>query len=348
MLCYPYPPPTGIDMKIDPISLQSGTYRNYKDLCDHLGITDTSRGNTQKAILRELDRFWEYSREGHKYILHKLKETPDMANMRKDNVWLKVTVANMLKMLADQAPTSSSDVYSVFVDKFTIYEYIGLCNESYKYNKKEYIDEIIEYPSRTDSVTSFFYDTVSNQMHDICVSLIRHIKNNYAQHVVECYKIKRVGSKEEELTSIELTQKIFDICDKEAKKIGCSRFNHVHKSRRRDECFANIDKRLREEHGIIKCKKGYLFSVTNYILVHSKYAEAEVAKVNKLLANDTISTALLDKGKEFCESLFYLSVVNPITGFIETRADRQKEAFSRYSALLDTSVKVSNETELNE
>ena len=335
-------------MKIDPIALQAGTYKNYKDLCYHLNIVDTSRGNTQKAILRELERFWDYSREGHKYILHKLKESPDMASIRKDNIWLRTTVANMLKMLGELAPESDKGVHPVFVDKFTIYEYIGLCNESYRLNRKDYFDEILEYPSRTDSVTSFFYDTVSTQMNNICMSLIQHIKSNYAQHVVECYKIKRVGSKVEVLTSNELTQLILDIFDKEAKKIGCNQFNHVHKSKRRDECFANINKRLLEEHGIVSCKKGYLFSVTRYILVHHKYAEAEAAKASKLLTNDTMSITLLAKGKEFCESLFYLSAVNPITGYIETRADRQEQAFSRYSALLDTSVKVSNETDLNE
>lgn len=323
-------------LDIDVFLIQEGVYKNYNDLCLTLGIKPM-RGNTQVAVLKEISRFWEYTKEGHKYIFTKLKDEVDMVAIQRNSVWLTSTVVNVLRYLAAHAP-SDDGVNRVFIEKHKLYTYIGLCNMQFYKEKNDYLDGLEGINIDSTDINSLFYDTVSRQMYKVGTRLIQHIRTNYAQTAEDRYSFIRVGSKEVEISSFDMTAKITDILDQEAKKVGCMKLAYVYKSRSKDEFNANSKKRLKEELGITFVKKGVLFAVTNYTIKQHEYAEQDLIEQDRALANKAMVDFLLTKGRRLCDSILYQPTFDINTKGIISTKERQDEAYVRYTSLVDSNI----------
>lgn len=51
------------------------TYKNYKELCHALG-EKVMAGNSKKAQLKEWERYFSYTKEGHKFIITEIYNEP--------------------------------------------------------------------------------------------------------------------------------------------------------------------------------------------------------------------------------------------------------------------------------
>ena len=62
-------------MESDNILLELKTYKNYKELCKAMNWT-VSSGNTKKAQIKQLDLLCKYHKEGNKFIIDNIYDTP--------------------------------------------------------------------------------------------------------------------------------------------------------------------------------------------------------------------------------------------------------------------------------
>ena len=57
--------------------------KNYKELCELLGEKPKPSGsNSQKAHIKKFERYFEYTKEGHKYLITKIY---DKKKKKEDN-----------------------------------------------------------------------------------------------------------------------------------------------------------------------------------------------------------------------------------------------------------------------
>jgi len=50
--------------------------KNYKELCAILGIPVKASTNSKQAQYKEMDRFFKYHKEGNKFIIDEIYDTP--------------------------------------------------------------------------------------------------------------------------------------------------------------------------------------------------------------------------------------------------------------------------------
>ena len=61
---------------IDVSNLYVGqVFKNYKELCSALG-EKVMAGNSKKAQLKDWERYFLYTKDGHKFIINKIYDTP--------------------------------------------------------------------------------------------------------------------------------------------------------------------------------------------------------------------------------------------------------------------------------
>ena len=71
-------------LKIDAIQVGT-TYKNFRVLSQALGFKEPPTSNSKKAVLRELDRYFEIKREGNAFTIESIREQPKEAVRRVGN-----------------------------------------------------------------------------------------------------------------------------------------------------------------------------------------------------------------------------------------------------------------------
>ncbi|MGO4887083.1 hypothetical protein ACJ2A9_04935 [Anaerobacillus sp. MEB173] len=70
-------------MKIENLG-EGQILKNYKELCEVLEVS-TKTGNAKKAQLKELERHFKYHKQGHKYIIEEIYDSPKEKKVRRGN-----------------------------------------------------------------------------------------------------------------------------------------------------------------------------------------------------------------------------------------------------------------------
>ena len=167
---------------------------NYKELCNTLKLPVLS-GNSKKAQEKELSRYIDFSKEGHKYIINKVYSEPLPDLSMKGSLYYDALEFVLCKILNDYISINGTTLYCATMNELA--ESVGFVNDLYfrflwhKNKLSAQLDvplEIVEklYKESQRNYKSIIYRTLNNMEKS---KIIKFQEVYYVQEVDEKEKI---------------------------------------------------------------------------------------------------------------------------------------------------------------
>lgn len=103
--------------------------KNYKELCQLLSVEELKGGNSKKSQLKEMARYFNYEKKGHKFIIKDIFEVP----LPPDNNITKYIPQIERLLLHIIFKNGAENV--LYINKSKLYETLSMINEKYTQNK---------------------------------------------------------------------------------------------------------------------------------------------------------------------------------------------------------------------
>ena len=150
--------------------------KNYKSLCEILEI-EARTGKGRILNHKEFDRYFEYEKQGQKYIITKIYDTPkEKIDNRSNNRGGNNTVFadDIEKLILNMLSKSKDD--TVTIARGQLYKALSMCNENYLLGRSNIskLSEIIELPK---SAIYEFYDNNSSKLRDTVERNLRRLRS---------------------------------------------------------------------------------------------------------------------------------------------------------------------------
>ena len=131
-------------MKIDNLKVGQ-VVKNYKSLCELLDI-EAKGGASKIAQLKEFNRYFEFEKQGHKYIITKIYENPKERIDNRMNGNNTVFSDDIEKLILNILASSKDD--TITIARGQLYKALCMCNENYLLGRSNIskLSEIIEIP----------------------------------------------------------------------------------------------------------------------------------------------------------------------------------------------------------
>ena len=248
--------------------------KNYKELCELLEVEAKKSGsNSHKAQLKEFNRYFEFEKQGHKYIIKNIYDKPkDKIDNRSNNIGGNNTVfADDIEHLILNILAKSKDD-TVTIARGQLYKALSMCNENYLLGRSNInkLSEIIEIPKAS---IYEFYDNNSSKLRD---TVERNLRRLRSRALITWNNTITVAVTEVEIEYNEFGEPIFD---KRTKSIRY-KTKTVHRLADKFEKKAI----LKYEHEVLK-EMGIDTIQKVFLLGKWKYFKQQVE--NKLRENDT-------------------------------------------------------------
>ena len=153
--------------------LEQKTYKNYKAICEAMGWKPVG-GDTKVKHLKELESICRYHKDGYKFIVEEIYETPlPIVNNRKELSLLVTEIQySLLKLLIDKQSLTER------ISKTKLMFVVGLLNtkEYFKIN-----DDREEYSKETGIhiiTVNFVLDRIYNYADKYLARAIKYLENN--------------------------------------------------------------------------------------------------------------------------------------------------------------------------
>lgn len=159
-------------MKIDNLKVGQ-VIKNYKELCELLDI-EAKGGASKIAQHKEFDRYFEYEKQGHKYIITKIYENPKERIDNRMNGNNTVFADDIEKLILNILASSKDD--TITIARGQLYKMLNMCNENYLLGRSNIskLSEIIELPK---SAIYEFYDNNSSKLRDTVERNLRRLRS---------------------------------------------------------------------------------------------------------------------------------------------------------------------------
>lgn len=144
------------------------TYKNYKQLCQILN-EPVKGGNAKKSQLEDWKCYFSYSRDGNKYIVNEIYETP-LIRFNNKGVYHNLIQLIILDYLMK---TKNKTVY-ITANKLLLFMY--MYNENYNYCI-QYIDELSKYTNIQKKTIYDFYNTSYGNFRNALESGLNGLRN---------------------------------------------------------------------------------------------------------------------------------------------------------------------------
>lgn len=161
-------------MKIENLKVGQ-VIKNYKSLCEILEIEAKKSGsNSHKAQLKEFNRYFEFEKQGHKYIITKIYENPKERIDNRMNGNNTVFSDDIEKLILNILASSKDD--TITIARGQLYKALCMCNENYLLGRSNIskLSEIIELPK---SAIYEFYDNNSSKLRDTVERNLRRLRS---------------------------------------------------------------------------------------------------------------------------------------------------------------------------
>ena len=186
-------------MKIE--NLKEGmVIKNYKELCKLLGIK-VSDGNSKKKQLEELGHYCEYTKEGHKFVIHKIDENPVL---KLEDI-LKTKNSKYIKLLSniilEYLYKNEESLKEIRLIK--LFSMLGMTNENYQ-NCESYKFELGQMAKVQTFSVYYFYSNTRNEYKKIIERCLNNLQKRSVLFWKRCVVIvnkdetTHKASKEEE------------------------------------------------------------------------------------------------------------------------------------------------------
>jgi hypothetical protein len=103
--------------------------KNYKELCNILGL-EVREGDSKKSQLKDLERYFSYHKQGHKFIIDKIYDKPIEKPTNIKIKYIDYIVTLILDLLAQANP-----IGQLFVSKNRLLQELKMVNHNYIYCK---------------------------------------------------------------------------------------------------------------------------------------------------------------------------------------------------------------------
>ena len=110
--------------------------KNYGELCQLLKM-DSKGGNIKKANLKELERFCEYEKEGHKFIIKKVFESPKEREDKREHYVTLIETILLDFFIRENQP-------SISITKNKLWETLGMVSSNYPKGERDYFIDFLK------------------------------------------------------------------------------------------------------------------------------------------------------------------------------------------------------------
>lgn len=218
--------------------------KNYKELCTLLGEPEKT-SNSKKAQLKEWERYFRYEREGHKYIIKEIFDTPKTKKLREGSRYADL----IEKLINEHFMNHPADEWRITA--MELYLYLGMINEDYKTIQKAQDDE-----------TRVQADNLNIQYITLCnfVSWSRNYLKETLYATLNSMKKRGIIKYTEEYVVIDADDKSRPATDSEEKKIreteqlvltemNLENKQQMYRKRKQLQYYNKINRKLEREYG---------------------------------------------------------------------------------------------------
>ena len=144
------------------------TIKNYKQMCSLLG-QQVCDGNSKIAQLKEWSRFFDYEKNGYKFIIREIYDVPNLKEGRCDSIYAN----HMNKCILNYLIQSENNTATL--SKFDWYKVIGVINDRYK--TISFFDLYKSSPILTINGINNFYTELNEKLWGVFRSSLRSLQD---------------------------------------------------------------------------------------------------------------------------------------------------------------------------
>ena len=247
--------------------------KNYKEMCSLLkeNVTD---GNSKKAQINRWKRYFDFYKEGQKYIITEIYAVPyptDDARKRKEGLYIKYIELLLLEFLANQ------EGHTVTISNKDMYRVLGMVNDNYKENlivsnkaqRNEKINEVIlnnpdyELPiTRAEGYTitntdiNNFYLRAEEKLNKILYTALRSMKNRFLIDYERVHFIIRsdnTGTVKTKIADDAEVALILKAKNAVMKEMGFNSLTEITFNFQTERFYKNVDKYVKEHYNWEGC-----------------------------------------------------------------------------------------------
>lgn len=235
-------------MKIENIT-EGMVIKNYKELSKLLGVPNTG-GNIKKKHLKELQRYVEYHKNGHKFIIDKVydKPKPEIDGRGKNpnshrnqngayGKYIRLLVLNML---------SQSEANIVRIGTLRMLQELNMINRNYRlgnYNR----EEMAKYLGMDIKFIHEFYDTNTSKLQQTVERTLNKLMKN--ERLIFWSNIKMIGTDKGERQATDGEVKFILNCEQEVlKEMGINDIRHIYIANRNEEFYTRSNVKLKKQN----------------------------------------------------------------------------------------------------
>lgn len=173
---------------------QGDTYKNYKELCLALG-EEPKTSNSKKAQMKEWERYFKFTKQGHKFMINKIYETPQIKNDSRSNGNNVSAYMDSIEMLILDLLAQEKHRGQLFLSRNKLLKELKMINENYTYyrNRKLNLSKFMNIGM--EEINDFYESSISTFKSNLETALNRLQKQslifwNYALTI--CYIDTRI------------------------------------------------------------------------------------------------------------------------------------------------------------
>lgn len=152
--------------------------KNYKELCSILGEKPTSGGDKKKAHIKEIQRFVDYEKKGHKFVIKDIYKTPKDAEVVLNKVQYKSLIEELVMhlLMIDDKNKYHNEEGKAYITKNNLLLFLKAVNENYVHcrGKMEKTSKFLDIDIRSLDI---FYKTTQRRLVDHVESALKSLSN---------------------------------------------------------------------------------------------------------------------------------------------------------------------------
>lgn len=250
---------------------EDNTIKNYKIMCQLIGEEECA-GNSKKAQINRWKRYFEFHKEGQKFVIDEIYEEPfltDDARKRREGLYVKYIELLLLEFLSKQVD------YKVTLGNKEMYRILGMTNDRYDIRNRmgsTKANEILRQTimnnedkfafTNSPKVSNFdinnFYFRAEQKLNRILYSALRSMKDRF---LIDYKKVNIIAEYDDE-DSQHLDYResnayedkiILEAKNKIIKEMGYDNLTEIMLRYKCDIFYEKFNEYIKEEYGWDKC-----------------------------------------------------------------------------------------------
>lgn len=250
---------------------EDNTIKNYKIMCQLIGEEECT-GNSKKAQINRWKRYFEFHKEGQKFVIDEIYEEPfptDDARKRREGLYVKYIELLLLEFLSKQVD------YKVTLGNKEMYRILGMTNDRYDIRNRmgsTKANEILRQTimnnedkfafTNSPKVSNFdinnFYFRAEQKLNRILYSALRSMKDRF---LIDYKKVNIIAEyNEDDSQHLDYRESnayedkiILEAKNKIIKEMGYDNMTEIMLRYKCDDFYEKFNEYIKEEYGWGKC-----------------------------------------------------------------------------------------------